>query len=109
MFENVAILKGIDEVSYDKYGNEIIKSNQRKVFVKPLTVYSSEFYAAAQAGLHPSMTFELSNRKEFKGEKVIEFEGQNYNVVRVDWSGDKDTIRLICEEQIGLEEEDVSG
>lgn len=105
MYDSIAILKGINHVVYDEYLNEIILPSERKVFVKPLTVYSSEFYAAAQAGLHPSMTFELSNRNEYKGEKIIEFEKKDYKVIRVDWTGDRDKIRLICEEQIGLDEE----
>ena len=108
MYESVAILKGINHVIYDEYLNEIILPSERKVFVKPLTVYSSEFYAAAQAGLHPNITFELSNRREYQGEKIIEFEGKEYKVIRVDWTGEKDKIRLICEEQIGLEEKEYS-
>lgn len=108
MYESIAYLRGQETVSYDKYGNEIIELGKRKVYVKPLTVYSSEFYQAAQAGMHPSITFELSNRKEYQGEQLILFENRNFKVVRVDWSGDQDKIRLICEEQIGLESEDES-
>lgn len=105
MYESTAILKGRARFSYDEYGNELVTYTERVVFVQPLSVYSSEFYQAAQAGLHPSITLEIANRLDYKGEKLINFQGQDYEIIRVDWNGQKDKIRLICEERIGLEEE----
>ena len=60
----------------------------------------NQFYNAAQAGLHPSLTLMLTNREDYSGEKVVEFEGKDYNVIRVDWTAQRDSISLICEERV---------
>ena len=104
MYDNIAILKGNPEYAYDQYGNELISYSERTVFVYPRSVYSSEFYQAAQIGLHPSITLELSNRADYDGEKLLTFEGKDYVIIRADWDAQRDKIKLICEERIGTEE-----
>lgn len=100
MYDSIATLKAYGEPTYDEYGNEIIPKLERLVFVQPRGVYNAEFYNAAQAGLHPSITFEMTNRADYAGEKVIEWEGQDYNIIRTDWDAQRDAIRLICEERV---------
>ena len=100
MYDSVATLKGEPRTQYDTYGNESIVYTDRQVFVMPRGVYNAEFYNAAQAGLHPSITFVLTNRADYNGEKLIEWEGKLYNVIRTDWTGQRDTISLICEERV---------
>ena len=101
MYEDVAVLKGEGSVTYDAAGNEIITPSEKQVFVLARSVYSSEFYAAASAGLHPSITFELTNRADYDGEKLITWHGRDYSVVRADWTGQGDKLRLVCEERVG--------
>jgi len=101
MYEDIATLKGDGTVSYDAAGNEIITPAERTVYVLPRSVYRSEFYAAASAGLHPSITFELTNREDYQGEKLIRWRGQDYSVIRADWTGMGDSLRLVCEEKVG--------
>lgn len=100
MYDNVAYLLGANVATFDEYGNEKITYTKRKVFVMPRGVYASEFYNAAQAGLHPSITFELTNRAEYKGERLIEFEDVVYNIIRDDWNAQKDKISLVCEKRV---------
>lgn len=100
MYDSVATLKANPVVTYDAYGNEVITYTDRDVFVQPRGVYRSEFYNAAQAGLHPSITFELTNRADYSREKLIEWEGQLYNIIRADWTAQRDKIILICEERV---------
>ena len=100
MYDAVATLIGYGERSFDRYGNEIVETIEREVFVQPRGVYQSEFYNAAQAGLKPSITFFLTNREDYHNETVISFEGRNYNVIRVDWNAQRDGISLVCEEDI---------
>lgn len=100
MYDSVAILKAYGTPTYDKYGNEVPNISTTEVFVQPRGVYNAEFYNAAQAGLHPSITFELTNRADYHGEKVIEWEGKDYNIIRTDWDAQRDAIRLICEERV---------
>ena len=101
MYDSIATLKGEPTVTYDTYGNEVITYQDNQVYVMPRGVYNAEFYNAAQAGLHPSITFELTNRADYHGEKLIEWNGVYYNVIRTDWTAQRDKISLICEERIG--------
>ena len=101
MYDSVAVLKNGPIATYDEYGNEVLAYTDQQVFVYPRGVYSSEFYQAAQAGLHPSITFELTNRADYNGEKLIEWNGKPYDIVRADWTAQRDRISLVCEERIG--------
>lgn len=103
MYDDVITLKGNKTVTYDTSGNEIITYEERTVYVIPRGVYSSEFYNAAQLGIHPSITFVLSNRNEYQNEKLLSFHGTDYHVVRVDWDAQRDAVRLVCEERVGNE------
>ena len=101
MYDSIATLKGAPTTTYDEYGNEVITYQDNQVYVMPRGVYNAEFYNAAQAGLHPSITFELANKADYNGERLIEWEGKSYNVIRTDWTAQRDKIALICEERIG--------
>ena len=101
MYDSVATLKAYGTPSYDEYGNEVQTVTGSEVFVMVRGVYNAEFYNAAQLGLHPSITFELTNKADYHGEKVIEWEGKDYDVIRTDWTAQKDKIALICEERVG--------
>ena len=100
MYESVATLKAYGTPTYDEYGNEVPNITETEVYVMPRGVYNAEFYNAAQAGLHPSITFELTNRADYNGEKLIEWEGKDYEVIRVDWTGQRDNISLVCQERV---------
>lgn len=100
MYDSVATLKAYGTPTYDEYGNEVLSITETEVFVQPRGVYQSEFYNAAQLGLHPSITFVLTNKADYSGEKVIEWEGTEYTVIRTDWTAQRDSISLICEERV---------
>ena len=100
MYDSVATLKAYGTPTYDECGNEVQDITETVVYVMPRGVYNAEFYNAAQAGLHPSITFELTNRADYNGEKVIEWEGKDYSIIRTDWDAQRDSIRLICEERV---------
>ena len=101
MYDGIAILKAYGEPTFDEYGNEAQTVTESTVYVQPRGVYQSEFYNAAQLGLKPSLTLYLTNRADYSGEKVLEYEGVEYDVIRVDWTAQRDGISLICEERVG--------
>ena len=103
MYDGVATLKAYGAPTYDEYGNEVMSITETEVFVQPRGVYQSEFYNAAQLGLKPSLTLFLSNREDYAGQKLLEYEGTEYNVIRVDWNAQRDGISLICEERVDNE------
>ena len=100
MYDGIAILKSYSNEGFDKYGNKTTKEVKRTVFVQPRGVYASEFYNAAQLGLKPSITLYMTNRNDYQDEKVLEFNGKEYSVIRVDWTAQRDGISLICEERV---------
>ena len=100
MYDGIAILKAYREPEYDGYGNEFVSEIDTTVFVQPRGVYQSEFYNAAQLGLKPTLTLFLTNREDYDGQKVLTYEGKEYNVIRVDWSAQRDGISLVCEERV---------
>lgn len=100
MYDAVATLMHEAGRTYDAYGNELITYEPREVFVYARSVYNSEFYRAAQIGLHPSINLELANREDYDGETYVVFEGKNYTVIRADWTAQRDKISLIMEERI---------
>ena len=100
MYDSVATLKAYGTPTYDEYGNEVQNITETEVFVQPRGVYQSEFYNAAQLGLKPSLTLYIANREDYDGQKVLEFEGKEYNVIRVDWNAQRDGMSLICEERV---------
>lgn len=100
MYDGIATLKSYETGSYDQYGNKRTVETRRDVFVQPRGVYASEFYNAAQLGLKPSLTLYMTNRNDYQGEKVLEYEGKEYSVIRTDWNAQRDGISLICEERV---------
>lgn len=100
MYDSIATLKSEPIITYDEYGNEVITYTDNEVYVSPRGVFNSEFYNAAQAGLHPSVTFVITNKADYNGERLIEWEGKSYNVIRVDWAAQRDGISLVCEERV---------
>ena len=100
MYDSVAKLYKNVTTTYDTYLNESITQSSRTVFVQPKTVYNSEFYNAAQAGLHPSISLFMTNRSDYEGETLVEFEGKKYDVIRTDWTAQRDGITLVLQERI---------
>ena len=101
MYDDVAILKKFGQSTFDAAGNEIVTVEETEVYVQPRGVYSNEFYNAAQVGLKPSLTLFLTNIEDYDGQKILTFQGSDYDVIRVDWSAQRDGISLICEERVG--------
>lgn len=100
MYDSVATLKAYGTPTFDSELNEIPNIIETEVFVQPRGVYQAEFYNAAQLGLKPSLTLFLANRDDYSGQKIVEFEGKDYDVIRVDWTAQRDGISLICEERV---------
>lgn len=100
MYDSVATLKAYAAITRDEYGNPVTTIEETEVFVQPRGVYQSEFYNAAQLGLKPSLTLMLTNREDYDGQKYLEFEGKEYEVIRTDWNAQRDGLSLICEERV---------
>lgn len=101
VYDSVAILYKDESKTYDTYGNETINRTGHMVYVQPRGIYQAEFYNASQLGLHPSLNLHMANRADYDGEKLVSFDGKMYNIIRVDWTAQRDSIDLVCEERVG--------
>lgn len=99
MFEGTAILKKA-VVTQDESLNEIETYTERTVFVRPRSVYASEFYQAAAVGLKPSLTLVLASFADYNGEKLVEYNGKEYTVTRIYQRPDRDSVELTLEERV---------
>lgn len=104
MFEGTAILKKA-VVTQDENLNQLTTYTERTVFVRPRSVFASEFYQAAAVGLKPALTLVLSSFADYDGEKLLEYGGKEYTVTRVYQRPDRDSVELTLEERVvnGLE------
>ncbi len=98
MYETTALLKA-ETISLDEYLNEVRTYTSREVFVKPRSVYASDFYEAARSGLQPSVVLVMSNPEDYEGEKVAEYNGKDYTIIRVFQRPDRDEVELTLEER----------
>lgn len=101
MWDDVAVLKGNPTATYDTYGNETIAYTETTVYVQSRSVYQQEFYNAAQLGIRPSLVLILPNRMDYSGEKLVEYQGNTYDVIRADWKNGRDSLSLTLAERIG--------
>ena len=106
MYDSIAYLLKEETRTYDSYLNEQITYTRKMVYVQPRSVYNGEFYNASVVGLHPSITLFLTNRADYDGETLVEYEGRLYHVIRADWKAQRDGISLVLEEKTKDEETD---
>lgn len=98
MYETVAILRA-PTYTQDAALNVVETYTDRKVYVKPRSVYASDFYEAARSGLKPSVVLILSTPADYHGERVALFRGKEYTVIRSYQKPDRDELELTLEER----------
>ena len=72
------------------------EETKRKVFCDIYSVTRNEAYRAMANGLNPSFVFILSDVAEYKGEKVCEYNGTRYRIIRS--YVDRQKVELTVEE-----------
>ena len=92
-----------ETISPDDYGRQITTRTSRQVYCQVYGVTQSEFYAAAAAGLNPELKIRLSMFRDYEGEKLVEYDGQMYSVIRVYRNSESigDAIELTLERKAG--------
>ena len=69
---------------------------KRMVYCGVRSVGLSEFYRAMEQDLHPSFVFVLEDFAEYGGEKICEYKGTRYRIIRTYTTGGR--IELTVEE-----------
>lgn len=111
MFETTAKLYE-QTITTDAVGNEVEHYTGRTVYIRRTrSVYTNEFYAAAAAGLKPSVVLVMFFG-DYKGEQIVKWLGDVYNVTRTYRAPDSDDLELTLEKRLefidGLDEEEES-
>ncbi len=81
MFNDIAYLCE-EKTSYDAVGNTVETLTKNQVFVKPKSIKMTEFYQAAEVGLKPDFTLVLADYYDYNGEKLVEYNGTLFDVLR---------------------------
>lgn len=89
----------------DEYGNPVLCEEAAEIFATVNAVKRSEFYQGMAAGLKPEITFECYTF-EYDGEKVVEYDGKRYNVIRA-YPVKGERMEIICSDIIRSETEAV--
>ncbi|BFH59450.1 phage head closure protein [Paenibacillus azoreducens] len=90
----IAIAPGEDEAGYPTPPKEF----PREVLANKLNVKGIEFYAANQTGMKADCIFEV-HAFEYEGEKLLEYEGKRYAVIRTYGTNDE-TLELTCSDKL---------
>ena len=85
----------------DEWGNQVPVEARKPVLCNVKSIGRNEFYAAAQTGLKPEITFVIHGY-EYNEEKEVEFEGEKYKVIRT-YMKDFEEMELTCEKVAGNE------
>lgn len=80
--DDVIKLIGETITERDEYGNPVTSKTEREVMCRMSGISRDEFYAAAVAGMHPEWTVRLSDFRDYQGERLAEYNGQTYEVIR---------------------------
>ena len=81
--------------TYDDLGVPTTTPTERKVYANEMSMGANAFYAAAQAGVHPSAVLQV-RRCDYKDETKLKFDGKTLSVTRVQRT--PDFVTLTCEE-----------
>lgn len=79
---------------------DAVTETKRKVYCNVKSVGQSEVYQAQAAGLNPELKLILAHAFEYKGEKIAEFRGERYGIIRT-YVNEADGIELTLQKETG--------
>jgi len=87
-------------VTYDELNQPTETDTAREVVVEVRSVTQSEYFAGRQGGLTPDLAFLLSVF-DYEGEKVIEYNGQKFEIYRT-YEDDDNYVELYAQVAGGI-------
>jgi SPP1 family predicted phage head-tail adaptor len=84
-----------DTITYDSDDVPHTSTSERTVYANERSMGATAFYAAAQAGIHPSAVLQI-RRADYKDETTLIYLGKKMSVSRVQRT--PDYVVLTCEE-----------
>ena len=104
MYDDIAYLIKEKTTGTDSDGNEIIERMPRMVFCRVRSVSRDEYYDAATDDLKPEVMITISHRIDYDSEKLVELNGEYYDVIRTYWR--EDEVELTLQKSIGIRKEE---
>ena len=80
IFRDVITLIGENPAAHGVFDE--VKETERQVYCSVRSVGMTEAYTALSHGLHPEFVFTLSDYADYQGEKLCEYQGVRYRIVR---------------------------
>lgn len=81
----------------DEYGDPVTQDARRDVFGRLGSIGQKEFYQAQAVGLQPELKFILADYLDYDGETRVEYNGQEYRVLRTYRAGQELELTLYRE------------
>lgn len=88
-----------DRFTSDGIGNQIPQYKRSTVMGYEDRLSRNEFYQAGQSGIELSKLFVI-HPFEYSNEKIIEFEGQKYTIIRT-YQRDHEELEIVCQAKLG--------
>lgn len=88
-----------EAIEEDEIGNQRPVETRMTILCSVNSAGRSDFYSGAAAGLRPEYVFTI-HAYEYGGERIVEFEGVRYRVIRTYQTGTEE-IELTVERVIG--------
>lgn len=89
-----------ETITVNAIGQEQKEETTRQVFCRSRSITRNEWYEAANAGLKPEVVLILSTQLDYEGEKLVEWQGTRYTVVRTYQAPDSDELELTLQEEV---------
>lgn len=96
MHEIVHLIPVAESIERGNIRREPLRDKARKLYAKVTSVGEREFYDAAQAGYDLSLRAEVWT-DEYRGERMLQHNGKEYNVVRIYRNDKTRRTELYCE------------
>lgn len=94
MYNDVISLVTIEEIK-NEVGDLIKSRTESEVFTELKSVGQTEFYQAKALGLKPELKFVLADYYDYNDEKIINYNGKDYRVLRTYRKNNE--LEIVCE------------
>lgn len=78
----------------DQYGDKIIEEICNEVLAEKMSIGMKEFYQAQTDGYKPEIKFKLADHYDYDNQKLVDYEGFRYKVLRTYQSGNE--LEITC-------------
>lgn len=107
MNEVLVLIKRVTD--FDENADLVTKETRREVFAQLGNIGMREFYAANASDFHPEAKFILTDYFDYEGEKLVEYNGELFRVLRTYRNGQELELTVERAPVDDIEEDEVDG